>query len=146
LGELRAELNTVKSQGRSTCINEKEFGVTALASPIRFVGVGVIYSVGVITFGYGLPNARFRENAEILKAAAVNLATSVGPQRNLRSLSRRAKTLKPSFLDEGIREGDALDTLSDRAPFGFDDFFAGALKGGTKEPRSADPHRRRSLV
>jgi DNA-binding IclR family transcriptional regulator len=79
--EVLAELSAVKDRGFATCVNENEFGITAIACPILVPGVGVIYSIGVMALGDRLQEKRIPEITTVLKTAATELAASAGLRR-----------------------------------------------------------------
>jgi DNA-binding IclR family transcriptional regulator len=81
--DVLAEIETIRDRGFATCINENEYGVTALACPIFLAGIGVIYSVGVMGLGDHLSENRIREVAEVLKATAAELSASVSLRERL---------------------------------------------------------------
>jgi len=79
--DVLAELKAVRGRGFATCVNENEMGITAVACPILLVGVGVIYSIGVMALGGHLSEERIRDAVEVLTVAAKELAASTGPLR-----------------------------------------------------------------
>lgn len=74
------ELAIVRDRGYATCINENEYGVTAIACPVLLDRTGVMYSIGVMALGDRLPSERFADIADKLKVAAADLALTVASE------------------------------------------------------------------
>jgi DNA-binding IclR family transcriptional regulator len=76
--ELERELQTIRERGYATAVDEMEFGLTAVAAPIRNASRGVMASVSVSGPSFRIPEDRVPEIAAAVCRAAAEISRRMG--------------------------------------------------------------------
>jgi DNA-binding IclR family transcriptional regulator len=76
--ELERELQTIRERGYATAVDEMEFGLTAVAAPIRNASRGVMASVSVSGPSFRIPEDRVPEIAAAVCRAAAEISRRLG--------------------------------------------------------------------
>lgn len=76
--ELERELQTIRERGYATAVDEMEFGLTAVAAPIRNASRSVMASVSVSGPSFRIPEDRVPEIAAAVCRAAAEISRRLG--------------------------------------------------------------------